>query len=162
MAPPIIRCILCDSSSSQAQGWILGCECLLQCVYPSLGFFKNFPDFSRKYSLFSLEPNHLLESSKIFFSNFKYFIWIRASQITSRVSWNFWAFLDSFHALKALSGIFWICLCTENIFRKKKRNQILLGRTHWHDPTTQLTRAPSILAWAATLACRSSPAPAPL
>jgi hypothetical protein len=32
---------------------ILGCECILQCVYVSLGFFENFLDFSSKYSLFS-------------------------------------------------------------------------------------------------------------
>jgi hypothetical protein len=31
---------------------ILGCECLLQCVYPSLVFFENFLDFSGDYSLF--------------------------------------------------------------------------------------------------------------
>jgi hypothetical protein len=31
---------------------ILGCECLLQCVYPSLGFFENFLEFSGNYSLF--------------------------------------------------------------------------------------------------------------
>jgi hypothetical protein len=36
---------------------ILGCEYLLQCVYPSLGFFENFLDFSGKLFTFSVELN---------------------------------------------------------------------------------------------------------
>jgi hypothetical protein len=31
---------------------ILGCEYLLKCINPSLGFPKNFPDFSGNYSHF--------------------------------------------------------------------------------------------------------------
>jgi hypothetical protein len=31
---------------------LLGCEYLLECVHPSLGFFENFSDFSGNYSLF--------------------------------------------------------------------------------------------------------------
>jgi hypothetical protein len=30
----------------------LGCQCLLECVHPSLAFFENFPNFSGNYSFF--------------------------------------------------------------------------------------------------------------
>jgi hypothetical protein len=47
----------CGSICHTLKYLILECEYLSECVYPSLGFFKNFPDFSVDYSLFSVELN---------------------------------------------------------------------------------------------------------
>ena len=47
--PHAMSCIPCHT----LKYLILGCECLLENVYPSLGFFENFSDFFGNYSYFS-------------------------------------------------------------------------------------------------------------